>query len=181
MAIRRKYGEVVVNHAEPDELPQAGRLLVAGEPTRFGEGNKSAAGRKPGMAKLGVPIHMCNVTDVRYKKLLRDASTYRKHRCAELLEIHGYVSAGASSMIASASLSLAASKWMYALASEHTGGPDGLVKLVGLASKLAGDAKHLELTAWEIAAREAASWKATMGKEDLPPWLTSKDPPKRGE
>lgn len=140
--------------------------------TRFGKGNKSAVGRKPAMVKLGVPLSMCDVHDPRYRKLLRNAGSYRRFRCEELARAHGFLSAGASSMVASASLALAASKFMYTLAAEATDQRKAS-ELVSLASKLSMDAMRAEQLAWEIAGREAAALKA-MNTDKVPTWLQGK-------
>lgn len=139
--------------------------------TRFGKGNKAATGRKPAMVKLGVPLSMCDVHDPRYRKLLRNAGSYRRFRCEELARAHGFLSAGASSMIASASLALAASKWLYVLAAEATNVSDA-TKYVALASKLSMDAMRAEQLGWEIAGREAAALKA-MNNDKVPVWLSA--------
>jgi hypothetical protein len=63
--------------------------------------------------------------------------------------VHGYVSAGVSSLIASASLALCASRYLYEVAAE-TGDAETLKR----ASALANDARQGELAAWELASRE---------------------------
>lgn len=140
--------------------------------TRFGRGNRASKGRKPAMVKLGVPLSMCDVHDPRYRKLLRNAGSYRRFRCEELARAHGFLSAGASSMVASASLALAASKFMYTLAAEATDQRKAS-ELVSLASKLSMDAMRAEQMAWEIAGREAAALKA-MNTDKVPTWLQGK-------
>lgn len=139
--------------------------------TRFGRGNKASKGRKPAMVKLGVPLSMCDVHDPRYRKLLRNAGSYRRFRCEELARAHGFLSAGASSMVASASLALAASKWLYVLAAESTNVAEA-TKYVALASKLSMDAMRAEQLGWEIAGREAAALKA-MNSDKIPVWLSA--------
>ncbi len=115
----------------------------------FEPGNRAAEGRRPKLALLGVPAA---ATDPRYALSLRRASRYRKRRCSELAAAHGYVSAGASSLIASAALALSASRFLYEVAAE-TGDAETLKR----ASALANDARQNELAAWELAARESAS------------------------
>jgi hypothetical protein len=115
----------------------------------FESGNRAAAGRRPKLALLGVTV---DATDARYALALRRAGRYRKRRCSELAAVHGYVSAGAASLIASASLALCASRYLYEVAAE-TGDPATLKA----ASALANDARQGELAAWELSSREAAS------------------------
>lgn len=149
--------------------PERPRRDVA---TRFKRGNRAAQGRKPSMVKLGVPLSMCDVADPRYRKLLRNAGKYRKFRSEELARTHGFLSAGASSMIASASLALAGSKWLYLLAAE-TVDTKVASNLVTMASKLSMDAMRAEQMAWEISSREAAALKAQ--RSDAPiAWLSGK-------
>jgi hypothetical protein len=140
----------------PDELPHADANETAanlaerarrGKP--FTTGNRAAAGRRPKLALLGVPA---DATDPRYALALRRASRYRKRRCSELAVAHGYVSAGASSLIASASLALSASRFLYEVAAE-TGDAETLKR----ASALANDARQNELAAWELAAKESGA------------------------
>ena len=116
----------------------------------FEHANRAAAGRRPKLALLGVAI---DATDPEYAKCLRQASRWRKRRCSELAVSHGgYLSSGASSLVASSALALAASRYLYALAA-RTGDPD----LLKRASALANDSRQNELAAWELASREAAS------------------------
>lgn len=75
-------------------------------------------------------------------------------------------------MVASASLALAASKFMYTLAAEAADQRKAS-ELVSLASKLSMDAMRAEQMAWEIAGREAAALKA-MNTDKVPTWLQGK-------
>ena len=114
----------------------------------FQPGNRAAAGRKPKLALLGVEVADA---DPKYQKALSRAAYYRRRRCSELAAVHGYVSSGASSLIASGALALCASRYLYELASV-TGDPE----LLKRASNLANDARQNELAAWELCARESA-------------------------
>lgn len=135
----------------------------------FEPGNRAAAGRRPKLALLGVTV---DAADPRYALSLRRAGRYRRRRCAELAAVHGYVSAGAASMIASASLALCASRYLYELAAT-TGDADTLKR----ASALANDARQNELAAWELAAREAEGRKANRAPVNpLAPWMRTETP-----
>ncbi len=134
----------------------------------FERGNRAAAGRRPKLALLGVGV---DAVDPRYALALRRAARYRKRRCSELAALYGYVSAGAASMIASASLALCASRYLYEVAAE-TGDADTLKR----ASALGNDARQNELAAFELAAREAKARGAHQGGGDL--LDTFRDPPK---
>jgi hypothetical protein len=136
----------------------------------FERGNRAAAGRRPKLALLGVSV---DAADPRYALSLRRAGRYRKRRCSEIAAVHGYVSAGASSLIASASLALSASRYLYEVAAE-TGDADTLKR----ASALANDARQNELAAWELAAKEAAARPAAT--DVLPPgfeWVNDEGKP----
>jgi hypothetical protein len=149
-------GEPRIEVLPADELPATdandtatnlARRATRGRP--FEPGNRASAGRRPKLALLGVPS---TSTDPRYALALRRAGRYRKRRCSELAAVHGYVSAGAASLVASASLALCASRYLYEVAAE-TGDPMTLKQ----ASALANDARQGELAAWELASREAAA------------------------
>jgi hypothetical protein len=158
MALRAGHGDGAgvprVEVLPPDELPTpnahdtAAALAIRSARGRpFAVGNRAAAGRRPRLAQLGVPT---TSSDPRYALALRRAARYRKRRCAELAVVWGgYLSAGAASMIASASLALCASRYLYELAAE-TGDPATLKQ----ASALAIDARQTESAAWELASRE---------------------------
>ena len=158
MALRNGHGAGAgvprVEVLPPDELPQpnahdtAANLAIRsrkGKP--FEPGNRAAAGRRPKLALLGVAV---DATDPRYALALRRAGRYRKRRCSELAATHGYVSAGAASLIASAALALCASRYLYEVAA-GTGDAETMKR----ASALANDARQNELAAWELASREA--------------------------
>lgn len=138
--------------------------------TQFKKGNKAASGRKPAAANLGIPVKYIDAADARYRRFIRNASYYRKARCRELAQVHGFLSAGATNLVASASLSMAVSRYAYTLSMEETDRKEA-AKLITLASKLANDAKQLELAAWELASREAEAVKAMKAEDDAPAWL----------
>jgi hypothetical protein len=141
----------------PDELPAANPDETAaalasrrdrGRP--FAAGNTAAKGRRPKLALLGVNL---DATDPAYALCLRQASRWRKRRCSELAALAGgYLSAGASSLVASAALALASSRYLYGVAAK-TGDP----ALMKQASALANDSRQNELAAHELCLREAAA------------------------
>ena len=161
MSLRRAHGAgasalVRVEVLPPDELmtpnadDTAANLAIRSAVGRpFQPGNRAAAGRRPRLALLGVSV---DATDPRYALALRRAARYRKRRCSELAAVHGYVSAGASSLIASAALALCASRYLY-----EVGASTGDAETLKRASALANDARQNELAAWELASREAAA------------------------
>lgn len=120
---------------------------------RFKRGNKVAAGRKPALASAaGIPVE---AKDPRYTQSLRWARKYRAQRVRELTIQHGgYLSSGVCAMLTSSALDMAASRYLTILAAE--GAPDGPT-LLKTASQLAASSRQQELTALEIAQREAAA------------------------
>lgn len=119
---------------------------VRGRP--FERGNQAAQGRKPALAGLGVHA---DPADPAYKRALGRANRYRRRRCSELAAVYGYLSAGAAGLIASASLALGASRYLYERA-----GVAGDTSLLAQAARLADSAKGLEIAAIDVAQREAA-------------------------
>lgn len=133
-------------------------------------------GKKTALSILTLSEQALASADPRYAACLRQANGYRKVRARELVISHGYVSSGCSSLLSSAALALASSRYLYEVAAEK-----GDVALLQAASKLATDARQTELAAWELCSREAvARKKAAAGQEGVP-WLTVKEEkPKRG-
>lgn len=134
----------------------------------FQRGNRAAAGRPPALASsAGMPL---DAADPLYKKCLAWARRYRKHRIKELAIQHGGdVSSGVCSLITSASLDMAASR--YVTARVAAGGNPADLKL---ASQLGQAAKQSELCALEIAAREAAA-RPQMPTDYLAQWRRPED------
>lgn len=179
MTLRTAHGNgssalVRVETTPADELPTPNAETTAarladrkrrGKP--FEKGNRAAAGRKPALALLGVPV--ADVADPVYQRMLRSAANYRRKRVSELAAVHGHVTAGAASLIASSALALAGSRYCYALAARAKD-----PALIKLGSALANDARQAELGAWELCSREAAAkpkesmaafWARVMGEQ----------------
>lgn len=139
---------------------------------RFKKGNSAASVTK-GMPRksvqFGVPVKAAKAADERFKALMLNAGRYRRARSAEVAAMHGMTTAGVNGMIAAASSALAASKFMYLRALEAAG-PKEQREFLSLASKLANDARQLEVTAYDLAGKEA---KAIQRQEepDVPDWL----------
>lgn len=145
---RRPLDEIPpLNASDTAEGTRSAR--VRGRP--FTRGNAAAKGRKPAMASVGVRVD--DTTDPAYRRALRQAAAYRRRRCSELTRDHGgELSAGVSGMVATAALALAASRWLYERAgSAGKGAPALLVQAAALADK----ARQAELTAIDLAQREA--------------------------
>jgi hypothetical protein len=164
----REGGATVVVETRPlDEIPAgnatdtAANLAsrrVRGRP--FERGNVAAKGRKPALAGLGITTP---ASDPAYRRALGRANRYRRRRCSELAAVYGgYLSAGAAGLIASASLALGASRYLYERA-----GVTGDTTLLAQAARLADSAKGLEIAAIDVAQREQAQRPKLSAREQL--------------
>ncbi len=105
--------------------------------------------------------------------MLYQCNKYRKTRMKELARLHGHVSAGAGALLASASLALAASRFLYerfAGKPEDGGGDTTTLKQ---AAQLADSARQSELAAWELSAREGVLKRRQEAMETGMPWLVN--------
>lgn len=136
---------------------------------RFLPGNKAAVGKgKPKLMGLGLSRESIGDTaDPEYRNCLIRAESYRRHRTRELLEAHGYVSGGVSAKIASASLTLAASRYLAQRAAKCKDFGD-MTKLLKQSADMSRQADAAELSAWELCAREAVAHKRN--KKAVLPW-----------
>lgn len=124
--------------------------------------------RRNKLSIMGLGKEYLEKGDPRYKRAMELANVYRKARTRELSAIHGFVSAGVSALLATASLALAASRFLYEKAAE-TGDMDTIRK----ASALAGDARQAELAAWELCAREGMMKRKLDASGQMAPWLVA--------
>lgn len=155
----------------PDELPPATPaapvLRDRGPDGRFVKGN--AAGRAqrakgPGRTLTGIQA------DEAFRPFAAWGKRYAAYRRGELARLHGgEISAGVGALVESASLALAASRYLAARAAQ-SGDPD----LFKRSSTLANDARQNELAAWELAAREA---KSRAREVTTPFWLEAPETP----
>jgi len=81
------------------------------------------------------------------------------------------VSSGAGALLASASLALAASRFLYEKYSESHERGGGELELLKQASSLADKARAAELAAWEMSAREGVLKRRTEASAQGMPWL----------
>ncbi len=132
--------------------------------------------RRGKLQLLGLGRNIINNGDPRYKRALTLANRYRKVRTQELANMHGHVSSGASALLSSASLALAASRFLYEKFAET-----GDLAILSLASKLSDSARQNELSAWEMSAREGVVKRRMDASQAGVPWLTKgEDKPARG-
>lgn len=165
--IQRSSGYAKVQAPRANELSRT----VQSEMEKRLVGDKKKNRRQTKLAVMGIPTDALNVGDVRYARCVRLASAYRKVRSRELQVAHGYVSAGASALLATASLALAASRYLYEKATEA--GPDEVAGILKHASQLADSARSNELAAWELCAREAVQRKKAEAMNAGVPWIVS--------
>ncbi len=123
-------------------------------------------GRKTALALLGLSPKIIKAGDPDYAKCLAQANTYRKRRMKELAHLHGHISAGVGALLASASLSLAASRYLYQLGSTGTD-----VSLLKTASQLADSSRQSELAAWEMSAKEGVLARRKEASATGMPWM----------
>lgn len=122
--------------------------------------------RKTKIALMGIGRNILDNADPRYKRALLLANSYRKVRAKELYVMHGHVSSGASALLASASLALAASRFLYEKVAET-----GDIALLKQAASLGDSARQSELAAWEMSAREGAAKRRLDASNQGMPWL----------
>ncbi len=123
-------------------------------------------GRKTKLSVMGLRKEIIAEGNPNYAKALKHANQYRKIRMRELAHLHGHVSAGAGALLASASLALAGSRFLYEQAAEA-----GDSHLLKQASQLADSARQSELAAWEMSAKEGVLKRRQEASAAGMPWL----------
>lgn len=170
MALRSAHGKgsgglLRIETTPADELPapvpgpatdttgvardQAGRISSPEAARALGAlGGQQKAGGVRLARSLGLPFEAQSPAFAPYR---RAAVQFRKHHCAELArQAGGEVGAGPSSMVASAAWQLAASRYLFDMASRS-----GEPATFKTASQLANDSRQNILAAYELAVREA--------------------------
>ncbi len=165
---RQDESPLLVETPRPDELAKA--VLPHPRPWTL-----LPRRRRTKIATMGLSRDILNRADPAYKRMMLLANSYRKVRASELANMHGCVSSGASALLASASLALAASRFLYEKVAET-----GEIALLKQAASLGDSARQSELAAWEMSAREgAAKRKLDASKAGLP-WLLTDQQAKPG-
>ena len=156
----------VTVRVDADRLPEA-----EGAELQPGHGK----GRKTKLAAFGLNPTVIKSGDPAYAAALYQANKYRKTRMKELHQLHGHVSAGAGALLASASLALAASRFLYERYANdlENGGRD--TSTLKQASSLADSARAAELAAWELSAREGVLKRRQEASVTGMPWLAQAD------
>ena len=162
-----------------DELPApvTTPMSTSAAPLAFRQDGKIAdretareLGRRGGLAKarrvrLVDSLGLADIAEQSTFKPYRDAGEeFVKHHVSQLsLQAGGEVGAAPSSIIASAGLQLAASRWAFDLGAQ-TNHP----ALMKLGSQLANDSRQNLLAAYELAVREAQAREQK--RPASPPW-----------
>ncbi len=125
---------------------------------------------------LGIPSSILEAGSQEYARTVRLAQAYKKARSKELFAAHGYVSSGCGALLSSASLALSASRYLYELAANtpvhaQERGDITLPALLKMASSLSVSYRQNELSAWELAAREAVIRKRNDNNNKAVPWI----------
>lgn len=163
------------NLAEPDYLDMSKRLAAIkqrGSDARA-SGKWPQGGQRPRKTKLavmGISSAILNKGDKNYAAAIRMANAYRKARSRELYLVFGHVSSGVSSLLATASLAMAGSRFLYERIAET--GDYGIIKD---ATKAADSARQNELAAWELCSKESIAHKKAQAQEEGVPWLRVQD------
>lgn len=129
---------------------------------------KPKRGRKTKLAAFGLSPSAIKAGSPEYATCLDQANKYRKTRMKELAQLHGHVSAGVGALLASASLALAASRFLYQAAAEAG---EATATSLKQASQLADSARQSELAAYELASKEGVLKRRTEAAGAGMPWL----------
>jgi len=144
-------------------------------PESFPSGSSPLKERKTHLACLGIPSRVLDSGDPEYARCVRQANAYKKSRQKELYLAHGYVSTGVGALLASASLALSASRYLYETATNTEFAPEdrgatNRAAMLKLASSLGDSARQNELAAWELCAREGVVRKRNESSNVQVPW-----------
>ncbi len=135
---------------------------------------KQRKARSIKLAVMGMSSVIMDKADPRYRNAILMANKYRRVRSRELSELHGSVSVGASALLASASLALAASRYLYEKYAEDGGGAFG-IGMLKQAAQMADSARQSELAAWEMSSREGLVKRKQMAVTAQVPWIERVD------
>lgn len=160
-------GRLTASEVPPvDELRPASPAQTAraerSKDGRFAKGNGVARMRRTRVgpsALAGFEVHP------KFQAFRAWGRRYASHRIGELAKLHGgEVSAAVGSLVESAALNLAASRFLHAIAASQP----SAAKVFLLASRLADSARGHERDAWQLASLEAAARLSTTAM--LMPW-----------
>jgi hypothetical protein len=185
MTLRNGHGALRPEVLRPDELPapmaadapdlsgvtRRQNGTVDGPTAARALGSIGGHQKAKGVAlarSLGLPPATETTAFTSYR---RSASHFRRYHCAELAKMAGgHCGAAPSSMVASAALQLAASRFLF-----DQGARTGDAATLKTASQLANDSRQNLLAAYELAQREAQARPPS--PSDFP-WFTPSPKPK---
>jgi hypothetical protein len=151
-------------HARPIRRRQDGKLADAESARELGRRGGEAKARSIRLIdSLGLSRVLEQTTFGPYRAAAEEFVAH--HRAALAAQAGGELGPAPSTMVASAGLQLAASRWAF-----DQGAAANDAGLIKLGSSLANDSRQNLLAAWEMATREAAGRKAGGGGE-LPPGM----------
>lgn len=157
----------------PDPITVQEASLVLASTRQFPNRKTPLKERKTKLACLGIPSDILDKGSQEYARCVRLANSYKRTRVKEMFQAHGYVSSGVHSLLASASLALSASRFLYAAAAESGSANPQLLKL---ASGLGDSARQNELSAWELCHREGIVKKKIADSQAMTPWVLTMQP-----
>lgn len=168
-----------------DAAVRQAELSANKRPGSYPNGPSPVKARRTKLAVLGIPSSILDKGSQEYARCVRMAQSYKKARSKELYIAHGYVSSGASALLAAASLALSASRFLYEIAANSPivaeRGGISMPQILKLASSLSDSARQNELSAWELCAREAQIKKRNEQNTQALPWLVETNPQPTGE
>lgn len=173
--VKATHASMMYQPKEADRIDAEARLNDKDSPLeRFvPKWPKRKLGKRGKLATLGLSKQLVEEAPPRLMECIKNADKFRRVRSREYAVSHGYVSAGVSSLLATSSLALAASRYLF-----DEFARTGDIELLQLASKLSTDARVNELAGWELCAREAVARRKASASNASAPWLEAQ-PEKR--
>lgn len=177
MVLRRtKHGNLqpyveIDNRKLPNPIPAPPEISI--EETRDQKGrftsseataaaNSIKGAKKQKGSKLARIMPLWRANDPKMKKYISAASAFRRYYSRELASMAGgKCGAACMSMVSTAALQLAYSRYYFEL-----GSAEGKADLVSMASKLGNESRQNLLSAYELATREAKVREQTHGPHD---------------
>jgi len=166
-----------LNMAHADVLAAQERSLALVDPEVAQAVKTLQKARKTKMACLGIPSDILEKGSQEYARCVRLANAYKRARVRELYDAHGFVSSGVNALVASESLALSASRFLYAAAAESGTANPAIIKL---AANLADSSRQSSLAAWELAAREGIVRRRNKDQRVDVPWMVTEENTKPG-
>lgn len=161
-----KMNPTEVEALPPDELPK----VNPGSANRWDKmvAAHKGGGRKNKMTTLGISKELIDTGDPEYLRCIRSAKNWVNNRRKEYYVNFGYVSSGVSSLLASAGIHMATSRYLSAQVSCLEGKAQSETIKTMVATSNA--ARLSEMTAWELCKRESEVAKVASNATGMP-WM----------